>query len=85
MGVWTALLSLHQQTRMRHGHHCGLLCHRGGLRFSVSSPELVLLTRATEDLGLGMAPGMDLLAGALQEELAVISTVPVVEVSRAQH
>lgn len=48
-------------------------------------PDLVLLTRSTEDLGLGTAPGMDLLSSALQEELAVISEVPMIEVGRAQH
>jgi nucleoside-diphosphate-sugar epimerase len=47
-------------------------------------PDLVLLTRATEDLGLGTAPGMDMLTSALQEELAFISEVPMIEVSRAQ-
>jgi nucleoside-diphosphate-sugar epimerase len=47
-------------------------------------PDLVLLTRATEDLGLGTAPGMDMLSSALQEELAVISEVPMIEVGRAQ-
>jgi saccharopine dehydrogenase-like NADP-dependent oxidoreductase len=48
-------------------------------------PDLVLLTRSTEDLGLGAAPGMDLLSSALGEELTVISDVPMIEVSRSQH
>jgi hypothetical protein len=47
-------------------------------------PDLVLLTRSTEDLGLGAAPGMDLLSGALGGELTVISDVPMIEVSRSQ-
>ena len=47
-------------------------------------PDLVLLTRATEDLGLGTAPGMDMLSNALRDELAVISEVPMIEVGRGQ-
>jgi hypothetical protein len=47
-------------------------------------PDLVLLTRSTEDLGLGAAPGMDLLSNALGGELTVISDVPMIEVSRSQ-
>jgi len=47
-------------------------------------PDLVLLTRSTEDLGLGAAPGMDLLSSALSEELTVISEVPMIEVARTQ-
>jgi hypothetical protein len=48
-----------------------------------SQPDLVLLTRTSEDLGLGMAPGTDILAEALREELAAISDVPVIEVARS--
>ena len=47
-------------------------------------PDLVLLTRSTEDLGLGAAPGMDLLSSALGGELTVIADVPMIEVSRSQ-
>ncbi|MFP3855385.1 MAG: hypothetical protein ACLFWD_13945, partial [Anaerolineales bacterium] len=48
-----------------------------------SSPDLILLTTTTEDLGLGTAPGMDLLADALKEEVAAVAMVPVIQVSRA--
>lgn len=37
---------------------------------------------ATEDLGLGKAPGGDILADALRDELAAIARVPVIEVER---
>lgn len=47
-------------------------------------PDLILLTRSTEDLGLGAAPGMDQLSSALGEELTVISEVPMIEVARTQ-
>lgn len=46
-----------------------------------AQPDLVLLTMATEDMGLGRAPGLDLLTGALREELAAIADVPVIEVT----
>lgn len=46
-------------------------------------PDLVLLASATEDLGLGAAPGMDVFAGALREELASLAKVPVIDVSHA--
>ncbi len=45
-------------------------------------PELVLLAMATEDLGLGDAPGMDILAEALRQEVSSASTVPMIEVAR---
>ena len=45
-------------------------------------PDLILLTTTTEDMGLGKAPGLDILAGALRDELAAIAKVPVVEVAR---
>jgi 2-polyprenyl-6-methoxyphenol hydroxylase-like FAD-dependent oxidoreductase len=48
-----------------------------------AQPDLILLTTSTEDLGLGPAPGMDILVGALREELAAISEVPLIEVARA--
>lgn len=46
-------------------------------------PDLILLTTTTEDLGLGTAPGMDVLADALRQELAAVSKVPVIEVARS--
>ena len=49
-----------------------------------SQPDLMILTRTSEDLGLGMAAGMDILAEALREELAAISDVPVIEVARTR-
>ena len=45
-------------------------------------PDLVLLTTTTEDMGLGRAPGLDMLADALKEEVARLAEVPVIEVSR---
>ena len=47
-----------------------------------AEPDLVLLTTTTEDMGLGRAPGLDLLADALKEEVARLAEVPVIEVSR---
>jgi saccharopine dehydrogenase-like NADP-dependent oxidoreductase len=47
-----------------------------------SHPDLVLLAMPTEDMGLGKAAGMDILAGALREELAALASVPVIEVAR---
>lgn len=49
-----------------------------------AQPDLVLLTTTTEDLGLGKAPGIDILAGALREELAAIADVPVIAVARTR-
>ena len=48
-----------------------------------AQPDLILLTADTEDLGLGMVPGMNMLAEALRDELAAIAEVPVIEVSRS--
>lgn len=45
-------------------------------------PDLVLVTTAIEDVGLGAAPAIDILVEALQEELATITEVPVIAVSR---
>ena len=45
-------------------------------------PDLVLLAAATEDLGLGEAPGIDILADALRQELASASDVPMIEIAR---
>jgi hypothetical protein len=46
-------------------------------------PALVLLAMQTEDLGLGEAPGVDILADAMQDELAAVSKAPVIEVARS--
>ena len=45
-------------------------------------PDLVLLTRGAEDLGLGTAMGLDLFSDSLKEELAAIATVPVIQVTQ---
>jgi hypothetical protein len=45
-------------------------------------PDLILLTTTTEDMGLGVAPGLDILADALREEMAAICDLPVIEVAR---
>jgi hypothetical protein len=47
-----------------------------------TKPDIVLLTRGTEDLALGDAPGMDLLASSLRDELTAVGNVPVIVVSR---
>ena len=46
-------------------------------------PDLVLLTRAPADLGLGSALGLDMLADSLQDELVTLSDVPMIIVSQA--
>lgn len=48
-----------------------------------TSPDLILLTTASEDLGLGTAPGIDILADSLKRELAGMSPVPLIEVARS--
>jgi len=48
-----------------------------------AEPDLVLLTRAPADLGVGSALGLDMLADSLQDELATISDVPIIVVSQA--
>jgi saccharopine dehydrogenase-like NADP-dependent oxidoreductase len=45
-------------------------------------PDLVLLTTSSEDLGLGQAPGIDILAEALRKEVAAASKVPMIEIAR---
>ena len=47
-----------------------------------AKPDLILLATATEDLGLGNAPGIDILAEALRKELASASDIPLIEVAR---
>ena len=46
-------------------------------------PDLVLLTSASEDFGLGTAPGVDVMVDSLKTELASISKVPLIEVARS--
>ena len=48
-----------------------------------SKPDLVLLTRAPADLGVGSAVGLDMLADSLQNELVTLSDVPMIVVSQA--
>lgn len=47
-----------------------------------AQPDLVLLTQAPRDLGIGSALGLDMLADALQDELATISEVPMILVAQ---
>jgi dihydrodipicolinate reductase len=47
-----------------------------------AKPDLVLLAMSTEDLGLGEAPGIDILVDALRQELASTSEVPMIEIAR---
>lgn len=46
----------------------------------LARPDLVLFTTGNLDLGPGAAAGMDILAGALREEIAAIAKVPVIRV-----
>jgi hypothetical protein len=48
-----------------------------------AEPDLILLTSASEDFGLGTAPGVDVMVDSLKRELASLSTVPIIEVSRS--
>jgi hypothetical protein len=47
-----------------------------------AKPDLIFLATATEDLGLGNVPGIDILAEALRKELASASDIPMIEVAR---
>jgi nucleoside-diphosphate-sugar epimerase len=47
-----------------------------------AEPDLVLLAAASEDFGLGTAPGLDVMVDSLRKELASMSTVPLIEVAR---
>lgn len=47
-----------------------------------AKPDLILLATATEDLGLGDAPGIDILADALRKEVASASDIPLIQVAR---
>ena len=50
--------------------------------FAKAQPDLVLLATATEDMGLGLAPGIDILAAALRKEVASASEIPLIQVDR---
>ena len=50
--------------------------------FEQAQPDLVLLAMPTEEMGLGTAPGVDILADSLRDEIAALSEVPVIEVAR---
>lgn len=45
-------------------------------------PDLILLAMSTEDLELGNAPGIDILAEAMRKEVASASDIPMIEVAR---
>jgi hypothetical protein len=45
-------------------------------------PDIVLLTRGAEDLQIGDAPGMDMLASSLRDELMAVGSVPIIDVAR---
>jgi FlaA1/EpsC-like NDP-sugar epimerase len=47
-------------------------------------PDLMILTRTAEDMGMGTAPGLDILAEALREEIAALSEIPVIELARGR-
>lgn len=47
-----------------------------------AEPDLVLLANASEDFGLGTAPGVDVMVDSLRRELGSISMVPLIEVAR---
>ena len=47
-----------------------------------AKPDLILLATASEDLGLGSAPGIDILAQALRKEMASASDIPLIQVAR---
>ena len=49
-----------------------------------AKPDLILLTTTTEDLGLGKAPGIEILAESLRAELMDISDTPVIQVARTR-
>jgi hypothetical protein len=45
--------------------------------------QLVFMAMAAEEMALGTAPGVDILADALLDELASISEVPMIQVARS--
>ena len=48
----------------------------------LAKPDLILLASASEDFGLGTAPGVDVMVDSLKKEIASISKVPLIEVAR---
>jgi hypothetical protein len=53
-----------------------------GYVMAQAEPDIILLTSASEDFGLGTAPGVDVMVDSLKKELASISRVPLIEVAR---
>lgn len=47
-----------------------------------SRADLVFLAMPAEDMGLGTTAGLDVLAEAMQEEIAALANVPVISVQR---
>jgi FlaA1/EpsC-like NDP-sugar epimerase len=47
-----------------------------------ANPDLILLTSTSEDMGLGQSSGVEMFSSALRDELATLSDVPVIEVTR---
>ncbi len=47
---------------------------------SRAQPEMIFLARSSRDFGLGQAPGLDMLADAIRDEISSIAEVPVIEV-----
>lgn len=45
-------------------------------------PAMVLIAMQPEDMGLGKAPGVDILAEAIHDEIVALVPVPVIEVAR---
>jgi Trk K+ transport system NAD-binding subunit len=48
-----------------------------------TAAELVFLALTAEEMSIGTAPGGDILADALLEEIASIASVPVIQVARS--
>jgi homoserine dehydrogenase len=53
-----------------------------GYILAQAEPDLILLARASEDFGLGKAPGVDVMVDSLKRELASMSRVPLLEIAR---
>ena len=47
-----------------------------------ANPDLILLATTTDDLGLGNAPGIEILAESLRKEVASASDIPLIQVAR---
>ena len=52
------------------------------LNLEKNNPDLVLLAIATEDLELGSAPGIEIMAEALRKEMESTSDIPLIDVTR---